>query len=241
MTIPQHVRDQPPRAQAPATWRFLTNQAVVLIYVIAHPDSTVREIADGIDITERATLAMLRDLDADGIITRHRRGRRNAYSVDFARLSTVRRGGTTGPLTPRPFVEAVVRALFELASTAPGGGAAARAPRRARAHELEAREGTWGFFTSHMLVLLAIAENDSRTLRELAKATGITERAVVDVLRQLAAERIITRGRVGRRNSYRINVGAFRRFRGWSFGAWRIPPQLIDVAIDAIRGLGTRP
>jgi DNA-binding MarR family transcriptional regulator len=234
------VREQGNRALGLPTWRFLTNQAVVLIYVITHPESTVREIAEGIDITERATLAMLRNLDEDDIVARHRHGRRNTYSVDFARLSSVRRGGTSSPLTPRPFVEAVVRALFELASSAIGGGPVAKAPKRVRSHELEARAGTWGFFTNHMLVLLAIAENDSRTLRQLAKATGITERAVVDVLGQLTSEGIVTRGRVGRRNSYRINVSAFKRFRGWTFATWRIPVQLIDVATDAIRDLAAR-
>lgn len=241
MSAPAPRRSRPHRPSGPATWRFLTNQALVLIYVIAHPESTVREIADGIDITERATLAMLRDLDDDQIVLRGRQGRRNTYSVDFARLSSVRRGGTATPLTPRPFVEGVVRALFQLASTSAGASAAARAPRRVRARELEERAGTWGFFTNQMLVLLAVAENDSRTLRQLARATGITERAVVGAIGQLTSEGIITRGRVGRQNSYRFNVGAFRRFRGWTFATWRLPPELIDAAGESILALAQRP
>lgn len=223
--------------QLPPTWGFLTNQALVLIYVIVHPESTVRDIAEGLDITERATLAMLRDLDDDDIVARHRQGRRNTYSVDFTRLSSVRRGGVTGPLTPRPFVEAVVRALFEMSSRTPAVPTAPRAPKRTKSSDLEARVGTWGFFTNHMLLLLAVAQNDQRTLRELAKAVGITERAVIAVLAQLEGEAIITRGRVGRRNSYRINLTAFKRFRGWSFGEWKLPARLIDVAADAIRTL----
>ncbi len=221
----------------PPTWGFLTNQALVLIYVILHPESTVREVAEGLDITERATLAMLRDLDDDDIVGRHRRGRRNTYSVDFTRLSSVRRGGVAGPLTPRPFVEAVVRALFEMSSRTPVVPAAPRAPKRIKSSDLEARAGAWGFFTNHMLVLLAVAQNDQRTLRELGKAVGITERAVIAVLAQLEAEAIISRGRVGRRNSYRINLAAFKRFRGWSFNEWKLPARLIDVAADAIRAL----
>ena len=59
------------------SWSFLTNHALVLIYVIMHPDSTVREIAVGIGVTERATLAILRELEDEGIVERHRDGRRN--------------------------------------------------------------------------------------------------------------------------------------------------------------------
>src|SRR5581483_6665603 len=99
----------------------LTNHAVVLVYVILHPESTVRGIADAIAITERATLAILRDLDMDQIVERHREGRRNTYSINFERLSSVRRGGVASALTPRPFVEAVLRALFQVASARPDG------------------------------------------------------------------------------------------------------------------------
>src|SRR5581483_6153078 len=106
---PRRARPVPSRA-APAaapSWNFLTNYALILVYVALHPDSTVRTIANDIGITERAALAILRDLDDEGIVDRSREGRRNTYSVNFGRLSAVRRGGSASPRTPRPFVDGV--------------------------------------------------------------------------------------------------------------------------------------
>lgn len=118
-------------------WGFLTNYAVLLAYVVMHPDSTVRAIAYGIGITERATLAILRDLDDEGIIDRHRDGRRNTYSVNFERLGGVRRGGTTSALTPRLFVNGIISMLFELAKQHGIDVARNTSPRKMQDHELE--------------------------------------------------------------------------------------------------------
>ena len=69
-----------------ASWRFLTNHALVLIHVSNHPRSTLREIANAVGITERATLSILRAMEEDEIITRQKEGRRNRYWVDFSAL-----------------------------------------------------------------------------------------------------------------------------------------------------------
>ena len=227
-----------PRGPEPSRpkWGVLTNHAVVLVYVLLHPESTVRGIAGAIAITERATLAILRDLDVDKIVERHREGRRNTYSINFARLSSVRRGGVATPLTPRPFVETVLRALFQVASPRPE--AAPHEPlREGPPAQLEARAGTLGFFTNHMLILLAIAQDDSRTVRELAGAVGITERAAVGIVGQLVSEGIMLRDRVGRRNVYRIELDAFSGFRGWSFGEWQIPAPIVAAAADGVQAV----
>jgi DNA-binding MarR family transcriptional regulator len=218
-----------------ARWGFLTNHAIVLVYVVLHPESTVRAVSADVGITERATLAILRDLDEDGIVDRHRDGRRNTYSVNFGRLSAVRRGGSSSPLTPRLFVDGIVKTLFEIGKDRAEAHVAPvdRLPE----HELEERVGTFGFFTNHMLVLLAISRDHTRTVRELSASVGLTERAIVALTNQMEAEGIVTRTRDGRRNVYAIDFDAFREFRGWSFGAWEIPPQLIDVATKALRAL----
>ncbi len=65
------------------TWGFLTNHALVLLHVAEHPNSTLREIASSVGITERATLSILRTLEGDDIISRRREGRRNRYRVNF--------------------------------------------------------------------------------------------------------------------------------------------------------------
>jgi DNA-binding MarR family transcriptional regulator len=221
-----------------ARWGFLTNHAIVLVYVVLHPESTVRAVAVDVGITERATLAMLRDLDEDGIVDRHRDGRRNTYSVNFGRLSAVRRGGSASPLTPRLFVDGIVKTLFEIGKDRADAHIAPvdRLPE----HELEERAGTFGFFTNHMLVLFAISRDHTRTVRELASSVGLTERAIVALTNQMEAEGIVTRTREGRRNVYAIDFDAFRRFRGWSLGNWEIPPQLIDVAVTGIGALSAR-
>ncbi len=68
----------------------------------------------------------------------------------------------------------------------------------------------------------------------------VTERAAVAILNQLEAEGIIQRRREGRRNSYTIDYDGFLMFRGWQFETWRIPPELVDVAITGIRMLASR-
>jgi DNA-binding Lrp family transcriptional regulator len=76
-----------------AHWDFLTNHALVLIHVIDHPRSTLREIASSVGITERAALSILRALEEDGIISRRKEGRRNHYWVNFGALLRHRRQG----------------------------------------------------------------------------------------------------------------------------------------------------
>lgn len=217
------------------SWRFLTNYAIVLVYVALHPDSTVRNIAADVGITERAALSILRDLDDEGIVQRTRNGRRNTYAVDFGRLAMMRRGGrdSGSRLTPRIFVDVVIKMLFDIAHERQGA-APHSPPQVVPNEESEARAGSWGFFTNHLLILLAIAGDGSQTVRELAVKAEITERAAVAILNQLRAENVIAAVREGRRNTYTIDFDAFRNFRGWLFDSWVIPPQLIAVAASGI-------
>lgn len=63
------------------SWTFLTNHGHVLLAVAAEPDARVVEIAARVRITERATLSILRDLEAEGYLIRARRGRRTHYTL----------------------------------------------------------------------------------------------------------------------------------------------------------------
>src|SRR4030042_2311524 len=74
-----------------ARWDFLTNHALVLIHVIDHPRSTLREIAAAVGITERAALSILRAMEEDGMISRQKEGRRNRYWVNIEALLRHRR------------------------------------------------------------------------------------------------------------------------------------------------------
>jgi DNA-binding MarR family transcriptional regulator len=213
------------------TWSFLTNHPVVLIYITQHPESTVRAIAVDVGLTERATLAILRDLDDERLVERHRQGRRNTYVVRYERLV-----GMVGAGTPaNAAVEAVVRALI---SISPEGRAASRKRKAPSVEDRGPRMGTWAFFTNHMALLVAIARAPTLTVRELAVLTRLTERGALTILNQLEAESIVLRHREGRRNRYTIDLDAFSEFRGWSYATWSIPEQLIDVARKGIRAIG---
>ena len=64
----------------------------------------------------------------------------------------------------------------------------------------------WTFLTNHAQVLLAIAENDHLTAKEIAAHVGITERAVQRIIDDLDAAGYITRHRDGRKNRYTVDA-----------------------------------
>lgn len=92
-------------------WNFLTNHALVLIFVYEHPRSTLREIAHAVGITERAALTILRQLEEEWIVSRSREGRRNRYTVDVRAALT---HPLPGPYTIRQIVVALANLLQEL-------------------------------------------------------------------------------------------------------------------------------
>ena len=96
-----------------AKWGLLTNHALVLIHVIEHPRSTLRDIADNVGITERAALSLLRALEEDDIVARRRDGRRNVYTVDVEALMSHRTHGTYS-------IAQIANALFALSGRIPG-------------------------------------------------------------------------------------------------------------------------
>ncbi len=64
------------------TWTFLTNHAQVLLCVAATPDIRMRDVAEHVGITERATQRILAELVEAGYVKVERVGRRNRYTVD---------------------------------------------------------------------------------------------------------------------------------------------------------------
>ncbi|MEX0786955.1 MAG: winged helix-turn-helix domain-containing protein [Dehalococcoidia bacterium] len=67
---------------------------------------------------------------------------------------------------------------------------------------------SWSFLTNHALVLIHVANNPRSTLREIAGAVGITERAALSILRAMEEDEIISRTKEGRRNKYWVNFQA---------------------------------
>jgi DNA-binding IclR family transcriptional regulator len=62
-------------------WRFVTNHAHVLQCIAIDPTTRLRDMAATVGITERATAAIVSDLEQAGYLTRTRDGRRNRYEV----------------------------------------------------------------------------------------------------------------------------------------------------------------
>jgi DNA-binding MarR family transcriptional regulator len=68
-------------ARDQSRWTFLTNHLLVLACLARDPELRIRDIADLIGITERATVQILSQLEAAGYLTKTRVGRRNQYTV----------------------------------------------------------------------------------------------------------------------------------------------------------------
>lgn len=221
------------------TWGFLTNHALVIVYAVRHAGATVREISAGVGVTERATLAILRQLSDEGIIERARDGRRTTYSVNFERMAAYRREGTAS-LTPREFVDGLIKTLLAISNYHAPADSALADPDALDSGALSPQMGTWGFFTNHALLLLAISIDSSGTVREMAQSVGITERAVVAILNQLEDDGIIIREKQGRRNSYEMDFTAMQKFPRWSPGDWPLPRELVDMAVQGLRALAAR-
>jgi DNA-binding MarR family transcriptional regulator len=64
------------------TWTFLTNHAQVLLCLAESPDIRMREVAERVGITERATQRIVAELIEAGYVKTERVGRRNRYTVD---------------------------------------------------------------------------------------------------------------------------------------------------------------
>jgi DNA-binding transcriptional ArsR family regulator len=89
----------------------------------------------------------------------------------------------------------------------------------------------WSLLTNHALVLIRVGQSPRSTLREIAGAVGITERATLSILRALEEDGLISRQREGRRNHYRLNYGAIlRERREGGLTVLELAKMLADIA-----------
>jgi DNA-binding MarR family transcriptional regulator len=72
-------------ARDQSRWTFLTNHLQVLACLARDPELRIRDIANLVGITERATVQILSQLEASGYLTKTRVGRRNHYTVHAER------------------------------------------------------------------------------------------------------------------------------------------------------------
>ena len=79
--MPEQMATYGSRGVETASWTFLTSHAHVLLCLAQDPDIRVRDVAEHVGITERATLRILHDLAAAGYVVAARVGRRNHYRL----------------------------------------------------------------------------------------------------------------------------------------------------------------
>ncbi len=88
----------------------------------------------------------------------------------------------------------------------------------------------WRFLTNHALVLIHVANHPRSTLREIAFAVGITERAALSILRAMEEDDIISRKKEGRRNKYWVD---FRALLKYPLGG----PYSVAELVEALTGI----
>jgi DNA-binding MarR family transcriptional regulator len=69
----------------------------------------------------------------------------------------------------------------------------------------------WTFLSNHGHVLMCLAADPDARLRDIADRVGITERTVFGIVEGLEEAGIVTREKLGRRNTYRIDRTAHLR------------------------------
>jgi DNA-binding MarR family transcriptional regulator len=84
----------------------------------------------------------------------------------------------------------------------------------------------WTFFTNHAHVMVCLARNGDRPLREVALDIGITERAVQRIVADLEESGFLVRERVGRQNRYSLILDKALRH---SLEAHRSIGDVLDV------------
>jgi hypothetical protein len=78
-------------------------------------------------------------------------------------------------------------------------------------NEPDQREGSWTLLTGHGHVLVEIARNPQARIRDIAAASGITERTTQAIVADLEAAGYLTRSRAGRRTIYTVNPDSLFR------------------------------
>ena len=67
-----------------SNWTFLSNHAHTLILLCEDPDLRMRDVAERVDITERAVQRIVHDLVEEGYLTVSKEGRRNHYNPNLS-------------------------------------------------------------------------------------------------------------------------------------------------------------
>ena len=102
------AHDKRPRE---TTFEFFTNHTQMLGAIARDNTATVRDLAARVRVTERAAMSIMSHLETEGIVQRHREGRRNRYTIDLEAFRTFRGWNYNGWAVPRPLVDVAVKAV----------------------------------------------------------------------------------------------------------------------------------
>ena len=69
-------------------WNFFSSHAHTLICLAEDPTARMRDVAERVGITERATMRIVSHLEDAGILTRQKEGRRNRYVIHLQKTFT---------------------------------------------------------------------------------------------------------------------------------------------------------
>ncbi len=85
-------------------WTFFTNYGHVLFFLASNPDARARDIADVVQITERAAQRIVHELEAAGYLKIVKKGRRNSYVINSKKK-------LRHPLEKHVAIQALIEAL----------------------------------------------------------------------------------------------------------------------------------
>lgn len=102
-------------------------------------------------------------------------------------------------------------------------------------------QARWTFLTNHGHVLLCLARSPALTLREVAVAVGVTERAVQRIVADLEEAGYLTRRRAGRHNEYEFNPDQPMRHDVEAHQSVQVLLRLVTGRTPASRAASTAP
>ena len=95
----------------------------------------------------------------------------------------------------------------------------------------------WGFLTTHALILIHVTEHPRSTVREIALAVGVTERAAHAALQDLREGGIVERQREGRRNHHSVDFEHLTAYRREGTAPGLVPDSFVSSLIDSLLAL----
>ncbi len=93
---------------------------------------------------------------------------------------------------------------------------------------------SWGFLTTQALILIHVTQHPRSTVREIALAVGVTERAAHAALQDLREQGIIERQREGRRNHYSVDFDTLVGYRREGTAPGLVPDVFVATLVDSL-------